>query len=655
MAVTLQVRDVRAAIYQAAGGPQSAGTGEPSTALLGRLFHEVFADLVGEDGRKNFRAALEDAEPRSCKWRAALVGHTYQQLVGPRLRQHQAVLHHVTDRVLNFWDAVQELCHWLADLLWKERERGVLIPSLGALVSVEQPLCWELREPGWADAVRLTGVADAVWRIPETDRWCVIELKTGRTSPEADLAQACLYHHLYHQMLSSSGQNSSGTLVLVSFEPQRHERLFEAEKLNHAQDRLKTLIGRLAGVLPEPHSIINLQPGRQPEPTKSAVVSPSVTPPEGQLKPAEPSAEHLELGKQLVKALREYGAEIRLDGPPIVGPTFLRFPVTLGPRVRLAAVEKPVKELQFRLKLDAPPRVGTEKGRVVIDLQRPDRQYVLFSQIRAQLPERDPLLGCSKIPLGVDIDGQLQMVDFAQPENAHLLVAGTTGSGKSEWLRSAVAGLLVTNTPDTLRLLLIDPKRNAFQMLRDSPFLRRPLVFPDEQPVVEVLEELVEEMEERYRAMSETSSDCLADHVRRTGRPLPRIFCICDEYADLLLGNRQQRRALEEQITRLGSKARAAGIHLILATQQPSREIIKGVLDATIPARVGLKTQKAIESKMLLGYAGAEALLGRGDLLFRCIGEPVRLQSAYLPVEEMAQVFSEAAIGSRSYSSQGVG
>jgi DNA segregation ATPase FtsK/SpoIIIE-like protein len=240
----------------------------------------------------------------------------------------------------------------------------------------------------------------------------------------------------------------------------------------------------------------------------------------------------------------------------------------------------------------------------------------------------------------VDIEGRLHLADFREPENAHLLVAGTTGSGKTEWLRSAVASLLARNTPETLRLVLIDPKRNAFQMLQDSPFLYQPLVYPEDESVAAVLESLVEEMESRYRNMSESGSDCLIDHVRRRGTQVARIFCVCDEFANLLQGNRESRRVLEEQVHRLGQKARAAGIHLILATQQPSREIIRGPLASNIPARVGLKMTSAIESRMLLGIGGAETLLGRGDLLFKCIGDPIRLQSAYILPDELAKLAS---------------
>ena len=560
MAVKLSVRDVRDAINNLAG---VSGNGAPSTALLGRLFHEVFAELAGRDATRNFRAAIADAEPELDQWRRALVEHTYHQLVGPRLRQNQAVLHHVTEQVLTFWDAVLELCDWIAELMWRLRERGQQ-PALSDFVGVEQPLSWEVREPGWRESVVLNGVADAVWRVPGGAGWCVLELKTGRSAPEADLAQVCLYH----QMLAAANGAALGHLALVAFEPKKKERLFTAQELSEAQTQLKKLIGVLAGVV-----------GTAAE-TKRAARDDEQRRAESEFaRIAAPTPEHEQLGRKLVQTLREYGAEVRLEPPIIAGPAFVRFHVTPGKRVKLNAVERLAKEVQVRLKLDAPPRIGTENGRVVIDVQRPDRQTVHFAAIRPQLPERDPLFGSAQVPLGVDLAGRLRLVDFARAEDCHLLAAGLSGSGKSEWLRSAIAGLLLTNTPDTLRLLVIDPKRNAFTALRQSPFLLRPIAFPDEEPAAKVFGGLIAEMERRFRLFELSGADDFPEHIKRTGQSLPRIFCVCDEYADLLTGDRRTRRALEEQIIRLGQKARAAGIHLLVATQQPSREIIKGALE----------------------------------------------------------------------------
>jgi DNA segregation ATPase FtsK/SpoIIIE-like protein len=352
-------------------------------------------------------------------------------------------------------------------------------------------------------------------------------------------------------------------------------------------------------------------------------------------------AEYHGLGQRLEKAFAEYNAEIK-TGTPVIGPSFLRFPVELGRRVTINAVQRYVQSVQARLELEAPPRVSLEGGRLAVDVQRPDREFVYFSQIRAQLPPVDEMLGNARAPIGVDLSGQLRLADFSQPDNAHLLAAGTPGSGKSEWLRAVVAGLVLSNTPQTLRLALADPKRNAFQQLENSPFLYSPIAY-DEQSATALLERLVEEMEARYKEMGKVKADKLDDYVKITGTRMPRVFFVCDEFADLMMGERKKKLALEGMIRRLGQKARAAGIHLILATQQPSRQVTSGPIMAVITAKVALRMD-AINSRILLSEAGAESLLGKGDLLYKCIGDPVRLQSPYLPPEELEQVFGGGAV-----------
>ncbi|MEX0716867.1 MAG: FtsK/SpoIIIE domain-containing protein [Planctomycetaceae bacterium] len=654
MPVVLHVSRIRRELYRAAGFADAAGDGDSSTPILGRLFHEVVAELLGDRGANAARAALDESEPDAASWRADLKRHAWRRLAGPRLTRHQAVLHEAGREALSFWSAVEEACDWLGELLWTmaEERRDPLHrarrapPDVSEWMVAEQELSWELRAPGWSDAVRLTGIADVVLRIPGRDHWCVVELKLGRTSPEADLGQACLYHRM---LAASTGVSEDGALAVVGFAPQRRERLFAATELAATQERLVDVIGRLAGVAPGARSAASAD-GAGADGDRKSARPPERRAPEtlrtterGAAPIVSPaSREQAEQGRKLIETFREYGAAVEPDGQPIVGPTFIRYPVLLGRGVRLGAVKGRAVEVRMRLGLPAPPLINlSEQGQVVIDVQRPDRQFVRFADIRDQLPAGDPLHGSSLVPLGVDLDGKLQFADLSQTEHAHILAAGTTGSGKSEWLRSAVAGLLVTNTPSTLRLVLIDPKRNAFHALRASPFLYEPIVHGDDEPVSAVLRRLVEEMEARYARLD--GADSLAQHVARSAAPLPRIVCVCDEYADLLGRGKEERQALEEQICRLGAKARAAGIHLILATQQPSRGIIKGTLDANIPARVGLKMQSPIESRMLLNEAGAENLLGLGDLLFRDIGPPRRLQSAWLPPEERVAVFGRVA------------
>jgi DNA segregation ATPase FtsK/SpoIIIE-like protein len=280
---------------------------------------------------------------------------------------------------------------------------------------------------------------------------------------------------------------------------------------------------------------------------------------------------------------------------------------------------------------------------VVVDIQRSDPEIVYFSQIRDQLPESAKAEGCSKVILGIDVYNQLQFADLSDPLNAHMLVAGKAGSGKSEWLRAVLAGFLLTNTPDNLRLVLIDPKRNAFNELKGSPFLLTPhaLIYPDEMSAANVLSKLAKEMDRRHRILQNAGVDTLDTLSQKKGKKIPRIVCMCDEYFDLINQTSGSRKSLEAQIFRLGTKSRTAGIHLIIATQQPSRQVIKGALDANIPARVGFKMDKAIESNMLLNQKGAENLLGLGDLLFKDIGQPIRLQAPYLVPEQRIELFQK--------------
>lgn len=641
MPVTVTVSQVRDALFRAAGALEARGDGAPSLAVLGQWFHEGIGWLVNGESGSNALTVLADVDDDLDVWKQALAQHAYSQFVGPRLTSHQAVLQDVAPQVLNFWRAMEAACHWLAELAWSVKpprsKRGfnqwAPWQTLAGLVTTEERLSCELQEPGWLDSVRLVGIADAVLR-PAANRsvWCAIEFKLGQTSPAVDLGQVCLYHLM---LSSTNGGNTirpshedsadAGVLALISFRPERHEQLFTATDLSSARRHLVDLIGKLAGV-----------DSSQPPRTSGPAIATDVDRVRQLF--AHPTEAHLALGRKLVSALNEHGIVVSLEGQPIVGPTFLRFQITLGPRMKKASVQQRFEELQLRLGLSQPPFIAIEEGTLVVDLQRPDRQTVLFDDIRSQIPKPDSKLGGSHVPIGVDISGRLVCANLAKTEHCHLLAAGTTGSGKSEWLRSAIAGLIVTNTPETLRLLIIDPKRNAFHALHNSPYLWKPLVFPDEQSAAEVLRELAEEMDERYRQLD--GADSMAQLVAKSNVPLPRIVCVCDEYRDLISRSREDRKRIEEQICRLGAKARAAGIHLILATQEPRRETIRGPLDSNIPARVGLWMQKATESRMLLSESGAEKLLGNGDLLFKDVGSPRRLQAPFLPEASRDAIFA---------------
>ena len=606
----LSIGDVRREIQRSAGYAQTPATA--SNSLAGRLFHEVIAALMGREG---WQAVLE---PGTLGDATRLASHAYERFLGPRLTAAQASLRECGAETLALWDATQAMCSWVCHLLEAAARQGLIRydPEAQAWVGAERlcrpeyPLNWEVRQPGWTAPVLVSGVADALWHNAEIGRWCVVEYKLGHGRPEADLAQACLYHAM---LRASSLAGADGALAVLSFRPELQEKFYSGAELSGAQAALCALIGRLAGVLPE---------------TQPAAAAP-------------PEESHVELGKKLMQALQHYGIPVKWSGEVIAGPTFLRYAVMPGRNVRIKAIIDKADDLQVQLGLEQPPLIHKSGGRLVLDVQRPDRKTIPFSSVLDQIP-RPGKGGNSQVPLGVDLDGKLQFVDLASDNTPHVLVAGTTGSGKSEWLRTAIAGLIVSNTPETLRLVLIDPKRTAFTEIKRSPYLRGPkgLIYPPEDSALDALEALIEEMEKRYRQFSRQAASDLSEYVGKTGEIIPRIVCVCDEYADLI-AERETKKEVENAINRLGAKARAAGIHLIIATQYPDRKTVGGALKMNLGGRVCLRTTNHIQSNMIINESGAERLLGRGDLFFLGVGDPVRLQAPYLTSGDRTRIFGQ--------------
>ncbi|MFZ3046052.1 MAG: FtsK/SpoIIIE domain-containing protein [Desulfatirhabdiaceae bacterium] len=618
MPVHLNISRIRNHIFQAAG-ISSEPDRVPSHALLGRMFHESVASFIDGHIESGWKPVLAGSDSSVSDWSDCLETDLFETIVGPRIIREQVYLRQHTRQVMAFWIACKSMCRWIAEILIEAKKLSNLSDSSGLnlLISPEEALSVELSMPEWTDSVILSGVADLFLQMSEKPVWCVVELKLGQSCPEADLAQACLYHLMLTEILKTD----SGTLALVRFTPERQEHVFSETDLLDVKARLMTLIGEMAGVTqPDFHSI-----------SDTAKKNDSFVMDDG-------------IGvqrDQLISIFQEYGMIIEADGLPVVGSAFIRYPIRLGRGVKLASAQNVSREIQHRMNLNAFPFVHLQQGRVVVDIQRKDRQPVVFQNVVSQLRKSGGTPGSASVILGIDLDNRLQTADLGEPENAHILIAGTTGSGKSEWIRTALAGLILTNTPQTLRLVIIDPKRCTFTDLRDSPFLLTPqsLIYPDEQRPAKALEELADEMDNRYRRLEAAGFDSLGPYVLHTGVGIPRIICVCDEYADIINRDRQERKEVETQINRLGQKARSVGIHLIVATQHPGRQTIKGALDANLPARIALKMNRDIESKMIIGQKGAENLLGNGDMLFKNIGEPERLQSPLLSPEDRQRIF----------------
>ena len=222
----------------------------------------------------------------------------------------------------------------------------------------------------------------------------------------------------------------------------------------------------------------------------------------------------------------------------------------------------------------------------------------------------------------------------------HILVAGTTGSGKSGCINAMLSSILLRSTPDEVRLVLVDPKQVELNYYEDVPHLLAPLV-TSPRLAANVLGNLVKEMQGRYDLLSEARCRNLPEFNRlrkSTGdRSLPYIVCVIDELADLMMVASSE---VEESITRLAQRSRAVGIHLLLATQRPSVDIITGTIKMNVPARIGFSVSSQVDSRVILDQVGAETLLGQGDMLFRPAGSSKlqRIQGAYITESEISEL-----------------
>lgn len=616
-AVDITVSRLRDALWQASG---RSGAVEGPGAIAGQIFHETMAGLLSAEA--GWRTVLG---PENLGDSELLSRHAYDRFAGPRLTRFEAALRESGREALWLWQAVREACAWLCGVLKAAEDRGWIAYDAAAerwsgegLMAPEQPVQREFRKPGWSAAVRLHGVADAVLRDPASGRWCCIEFKLSGADGAVDVCQAAMYHEL----LAAPG--TAGGVALVRFTPEREEMLLTGAQLAEAREKLIDLAGALAGVA-----------GGQP--------------------PAAPAARlYDDLARRILRVLESFNAPAALVGRPVAGPSFVRFTLKPEPSVSVRKILNSADDLGVQLGLPA-PWIDVEDGVLVVDVDRGgEREIVPFSRVRESLPPPDALHGCSEVPLGVDLYNQLRSVDLSAAESPHVLVAGTAGSGKSEWLRTAIASLILTNTPDTLRLVLIDPKRTAFGDLAGSPYLLHPdaLLFPPDGSLEEQLDLLIETMEERYRRFQADGADDLGRWRARAGQPMPRIVCIVDEFADMMADSRG-RGPLEDRVTRLGAKARAAGIHLILSTQHPDAKTVTGRLQANMSVRVCLRTTTWQQSMVALKRRGAERLLGRGDLFFSRGDRLYRLQGAYLSEMERRQIFGAGIDRGTSRASSG--
>ncbi len=338
----------------------------------------------------------------------------------------------------------------------------------------------------------------------------------------------------------------------------------------------------------------------------------------------------------LLESLRHFGIEARLLGT-VSGPHVSRYELQLAPGTKVSKVAQLKDDLAYALASTDIRILAPIPGKKAVGVEVPNqrRRLVRLGDLYTERPKgASPLLAW----LGKDVSGQSVNADLALMP--HVLVAGTTGSGKSGCINAILTSILMHASPNEVRLVLVDPKRVELNHYERIPHLLTPVV-TNPRLAANVLANLIGEMESRYAVMSEARARNLVELNRarqKAGQAtLPHILCVIDELADLMMVAPAE---VEDSIIRLAQKARAIGIHLVLATQRPSTDVITGTIKVNIPSRIAFAVASQVDSRVILDQGGAETLLGQGDMLFRPVGTSKlnRIQGAFVTEDEIAKV-----------------
>ena len=341
-------------------------------------------------------------------------------------------------------------------------------------------------------------------------------------------------------------------------------------------------------------------------------------------------------GRKLIETLGHFGVEAKIVGV-VSGPHVSLYELRLAPGIKVKKVTELSNDLAYALASTDIRILAPIPGKQAVGVEVPNakRRMVRLGDIYAGRPAKSsPLVAW----LGKGIDGNAVWTDIAKMP--HVLVAGTTGSGKSACVNAMLSSILMASSPNEVRLVLVDPKQVELNHYEHVPHLLTPVV-TSPRLAANVLANLITEMETRYGVMSQARARNLEElnRIRRkAGEPtLPHILCVIDELADLMMVAPAE---VEDSIIRLAQKSRATGIHLVLATQRPSTDIITGTIKVNIPSRIAFAVSSQTDSRVILDQGGAESLLGQGDMLFRGAGTSKleRVQGAFITEDEIASI-----------------
>lgn len=353
------------------------------------------------------------------------------------------------------------------------------------------------------------------------------------------------------------------------------------------------------------------------------------------LSDSRPTSGNIEANKEKIrKTLENFGISVEMDDVN-VGPTVTQFTLKPAEGVRLAQIASLSNDLALALAAH-PIRIEAPiPGKSLVGIEVPNQSVALVN-LRDILKSNDFTTRTSNLAfsLGKDVSGKPWVANL--DPLPHLLVAGATGSGKSVMINGLILSLLYANSPDDLKLILVDPKRVELSLYNGIPHLLTPVI-TDTTKTINALRWVVGEMDRRYGVLQNSGKRNIASYRKEVNDDMPYIVVVIDELADLMTVAANE---VEGAIVRLAQMARAVGIHLVLATQRPSVDVITGLIKANVTARIAFSVASGVDSRTILDTSGAEKLLGRGDMLFISaeLSKPKRIQGAYVGEKEVERV-----------------